>query len=103
MRDTVVVVLSILVIKDDVWQPDVSGGNMETVHPAVLLGVPAQLVVVPVLLDPQVGRHHLLPQVLQQQLSQLREGGREGDNNQTKMVKNFIKVWKCFEIFKRNV
>ena len=54
----------LLVIEDDVRQPDVSGGNMETVPPAVLLRVPAQLVVVPVLLYPQVGRHHLLPQVL---------------------------------------
>ena len=41
---------------------------METVHTAVLLWVPAQLVVVPVLLYPQVGRHHLLPQVLEQQV-----------------------------------
>ena len=54
----------LLVVEDDVREPDVGGGNMETVHPAVLLGVPAQLVVVPVLLYPQVGRHHLLPQVL---------------------------------------
>ena len=37
---------------------------METVDPAVLLRVPAELVVVPVLLYPQVGRHHLLPEVL---------------------------------------
>ena len=93
----------LLVIEDNVREPDVSGGNMETVDPSVLLRVPAELVVVPVLLYPQVGRHHLLPQVLQQQLSQFREGGRKGDSNQTKMLKNFIKAWKCFEIFKRNV
>ena len=58
--------LELLVIKHDVREPDVSGGNMETVDPSVLLRVPPQLVVVPVLLYPQVGRHHLLPQVLNQ-------------------------------------
>ena len=57
----------LLVVEDDVREPDVGGGNMETVPPAVLLGVPAQLVVVPVLLYPQVGRHHLLTEVLQHQ------------------------------------
>ena len=54
----------LLVVEDDVWQPDVCGGDVETVDAAVLLRVPAELVVVPVLLYPQVGRHHLLPEVL---------------------------------------
>ena len=53
-----------LVVEDDVGEPDVGGGHVEAVDPAVLLGVPPQLVVKPVLLDPQVGRHHLLPQIL---------------------------------------
>ena len=60
--------LELLVIKHDVREPDVSGGNMQTVDPSVLLRVPAELVVVPVLLYPQVGRHHLLPQVLQHKI-----------------------------------
>ena len=38
---------------------------MEDVNAAVLVRVPRQLVVVPVLLDPQVRRHDLVPQVLQ--------------------------------------
>ena len=54
-----------LVVEHDVGEPDVGGGHVEAVDPAVLLGVPPQLVVKPVLLDPQVGRHHLLPQILE--------------------------------------
>ena len=38
---------------------------MEAVHPPVLLRVPPQLVIKPVLLDPEVGRHHLLPEILE--------------------------------------
>ena len=38
---------------------------MEHVHPAIVLGVPHQFVVVPQLLNPHVGRHDLVPQVLQ--------------------------------------
>ena len=37
---------------------------MKYVDTAVLLRVPRQLVVVPQLLDPQVGRHDLVTQVL---------------------------------------
>ena len=88
--------LEILVIKHDVREPDVSGGNMQTVNPTVLLRVPAELVVVPVLLYPQVGRHHLLPQVLKQHLSQTGEGER--DNNKTKMLQ---RASKCLKIFQR--
>ena len=38
---------------------------MKHVDPPVLRGVPLQLVVPPVLLHPQVGRHDLVLQVLQ--------------------------------------
>ena len=53
-----------LVVEHDVREPDVGGGHVEAVHAPVLLGVPAELVVKPVLLDPEVSRHHLLPEVL---------------------------------------
>ena len=56
--------VSSLVVKDNVREPDVGGGHVEAVHAPVLLGVPAELVVKPVLLDPEVSRHHLLPEVL---------------------------------------
>ena len=39
-------------------------GNMEYVDTAILLRIPGQLVVVPQLLDPQVGRHYLVTQIL---------------------------------------
>ena len=41
---------------------------MQDVHAAVLLRVPGELVVVPQLFDPQVGRHDLVPQILNIQL-----------------------------------
>ena len=57
---------SLLVIKHDVWEPDVGGGHVEAVHAPVLLRVPSELVIKPVLLYPQVSGHHLLPEVLGQ-------------------------------------
>ena len=59
-----VVMFVSLVVEDDVREPDVGGGHVEAVHAPVLLGVPAELVVKPVLLDPEVSRHHRLPEVL---------------------------------------
>ena len=38
--------------------------HVETLDPAILLGLPGQLVVAPVLLHPQVGRHDLVLQIL---------------------------------------
>ena len=53
-----------LVVEHDVREPDVGGGHVEAVHAPVLLRVPAELVIKPVLLDPEVSRHHLLAEVL---------------------------------------
>ena len=39
-------------------------GHVEHLDPAILLGVPLELVVTPVLLHPQVGRHDLVLQIL---------------------------------------
>ena len=36
-----------LVVEHDVWQPDVSGGHVQHVHPPILLRLPHQLVVIP--------------------------------------------------------
>ena len=58
-------VRSLLVIQDDVRPPDVVTGHVELFDPAVLLGVPLELVVSPELLHPQVGRHYLVLEVLQ--------------------------------------
>ena len=58
------IINSSLVVEHDVWSPDVVAGHVEHLDPAVLLGVPLQLVVAPVLLHPQVGRHDLVLQVL---------------------------------------
>ena len=38
-----------LVVEDDIRQPDDLRGHVDLAHPAILLGVPAQLVVVPLL------------------------------------------------------
>ena len=56
--------LDSLVVEHDVREPDVGGGHVKAVHAPVLLGVPPELVIKPVLLDPQVGSHHLLAEVL---------------------------------------
>ena len=53
-----------LVVKDNVRSPDVIRWNMQHVAPAVLLGIPLQLVVLPELFHPQVGGHDLVLQVL---------------------------------------
>ena len=37
----------LLVIEDDVWEPDPLAGHVQGLHPAVLHRVPLQLVVVP--------------------------------------------------------
>ena len=55
-----------LVVEHDVRSPDVISWHVETLDPAILLGVPGQLVVTPVLLHPQVGRHDLVLQILKQ-------------------------------------
>ena len=54
-----------LVVKDNVRSPDVIRWNMQHVDPAVLLGVPLQLVVTPELLHPQVGGHDLVLKILE--------------------------------------
>ena len=53
-----------LVVEDNVWSPDVIRRHVETLDPAILLRLPGQLVVAPVLLHPQVSRHDLILQVL---------------------------------------
>ena len=53
-----------LVVEDNVWSPDVIRRHVETLDPAILLRLPGQLVVAPVLLHPQVGRHDLVLQIL---------------------------------------
>ena len=53
-----------LVVEDNVRSPDVISRHVETLDPPVLLWVPLQLVVAPVLLHPQVGRHDLVLEVL---------------------------------------
>ena len=58
-----------LIIKDNVREPDVLTGNMEVFHASVSLGVPGQLVVGPLLLNPDVGGQNLSPHVLQRQQS----------------------------------
>ena len=55
-----------LVVEDNVWSPDVIRRHVETLDPAILLRLPGQLVVAPVLLHPQVGRHDLVLQILKQ-------------------------------------
>ena len=55
-----------LVVEHDVRSPDVVTGHVKHLNPSILLGVPLQLVVTPVLLHPQVGRHDLVLQILKQ-------------------------------------
>ena len=56
--------LILLVVEDDVGPPDVVGRDVETLHSPVLLGVPHQLVISPELLNPQIGCHNLILQIL---------------------------------------
>ena len=62
-------VRDLLVVEHDVGQPDVGGGHVEHVHAPELLWLPHQLVVVPELLHPQVGRHDLVAEVLNSNIS----------------------------------
>ena len=55
---------NLLVVEDDIGPPDVIRRDMKHVDPTVLSRVPLELVVPPVLLHPQVGRHDLVLQVL---------------------------------------
>ena len=64
---------SLLVIQDDVRSPDVVTRHMQHLNSAILLGVPLQLVVAPVLLHPQVGRHDLVLQVLNRDFIGIRD------------------------------
>ena len=45
----VTLVVDLLVVQDDVWPPDVIRRHVKHVDATILLGVPLQLVVVPVL------------------------------------------------------
>ena len=54
----------LLVVQNDVRSPDVICGDVETLHSSVLLRVPHQLVIPPELLNPQIGCHNLVLQVL---------------------------------------
>ena len=55
----------LLVVEDNVWSPDVVSGHMKILDAAILIRVPHQLVVTPVLLYPQVGGHYLILQILE--------------------------------------
>ena len=56
---------NLLVIEDDVWPPDVVGGNMEHIDTTVFVGVPSHFVIVPELLHPQICGHDLISKVLE--------------------------------------
>ena len=53
-----------LVVKDDIRAPDVISWHVEALDSPVLLGIPHQLVIPPELLNPQIGCHNLVLQVL---------------------------------------
>ena len=57
--------INLLVIKHDVWQPNVGWRHVQHVHPAKLLGFPDQLVIVPELLNPKICCHYLISEILQ--------------------------------------
>ena len=54
----------LLVVENDVRPPDVVSRDVETLDSAVLLGIPHELVIPPELLNPQIGCHNLVLQVL---------------------------------------
>ena len=54
----------VLVVENDVREPNLFGGYMKLAHAPVLLGIPAELVVIPFLLDPHVRGHDLGLEVL---------------------------------------
>lgn len=54
----------LLVEQDNVRKPDVLRGNIEGLDTAVILRVPLELVILPGLLNPNVGSHHLVLEVL---------------------------------------
>ena len=55
---------ALLVVKNDVRSPDVVSWDVEALDSAVLLRIPHQLVIPPELLNPQIGCHNLVLQVL---------------------------------------
>ena len=56
--------ISLLIVEDNVRQPDVLTRHVEELDPAVVLGVPGELVVLPLLLHPHVSGQDLAPHVL---------------------------------------
>lgn len=56
----------LLIVQYNVGSPDVIGGNVEHMDPAVLFGLPAKFVIVPRLFNPKVGGHDLIFQILEQ-------------------------------------
>lgn len=61
---------SILVIEDEVWPPHQAAGDVDDVQSVIVLFVPPQVSVMPLLSDPQVGDQHLVPLILHTAQSQ---------------------------------
>ena len=57
--------MDLLVVEDDVWQPYPVARDPEAVDAAKVLGIPRQQLVAPLLIQPHVGRHHLILLILQ--------------------------------------
>ena len=55
---------ALLVVKNDIRSPDVISWDVEALDSPVLLRIPHELVIPPELLNPQIGCHNLVLQVL---------------------------------------
>ena len=56
----------LLVVKHNIWPPDVIGWHVKHIYSTVLCRIPSHLVIKPELLYPKIGCHDLISQILKQ-------------------------------------
>ena len=56
----------LLVVKHNIWPPDVIGWHVKHIYSTVLCRIPSHLVIKPELLYPKIGCHDLISQILKE-------------------------------------
>ena len=56
----------LLVVKHNIWPPDVIGWHVKHIYSTVLCWIPPHLVIKPELLYPKIGCHDLISQILKE-------------------------------------
>ena len=57
----------LLVVEDDVWQPYPVARDSDAIDAAEVFGIPHEQLVAPLLIQPHVGRHHLIFLILREE------------------------------------